>query len=214
MSRVDGGAATGRPARPASGRGFQLLEVLVGLLVVGVLLVVAVPPLYQWSARLRTRAAAGELAGLLRRARSEAARRGTRVGVKFHVSADGAVSYTLHRDGDGDGLSTRDIERGIDPALEPTRRLQHLGGDIRFGFPPGPAPRDPADPSHRLGKLDDPLRFNRSDLVSFHPLGTSTPGSAYLTDGRRQLMAVRVFGRSGKVKIIAYDPATESWRLE
>lgn len=214
MFRVAGGAASGRPARPAPERGFHLLEVLVGMLAAGVLLTLTVPPLYQWTARLRTRSAAGELAGLLRRARSEAARRGTRVGVKFRVATDGTVSYTLHRDGDGDGLSTRDIDAGIDPALGPTRRLEHLGADIRFGFPPGPPPRDPADPSRRLDRLEDPLRFNRSDLVSFHPLGTSAPGSAYLTDGRRQLMVVRLFGRSGKVKILAYDAATESWRLE
>lgn len=216
MARVDGGAASGRPARPAPGgrAGFQLLGLLVGLTAAGLLLTVAVPPLLHWSARLRARAAAGEVAGAMRRARSEAARRGVRVGLKFRTADGGAVSYTLYRDGDGDGLSTRDIDEGVDPALGPARRLAHLGADVRFGFPPGRAPRDPSDPTHRLGNLDDPVRFNLSDIASFDPLGTSTPGSVYLTDGRVHLMAVRLFGRTGKVKILAYDRATETWRRE
>jgi len=216
MSRVVGGAAPGRPARPVSGgrAGFQLLGLLVTLVAAGILLSVAAPPLVQWTGRLRARAAAGEVAGALRLARSEAAKRGARVGLKFRVAADGAVSFTLHRDGDGDGLSTRDIDSGVDPALAAPRRLEHLGADVRFGFPPGPAPRDPGDPSRRLDRLDDPIRFNLSDIASFDPLGTSTPGSVYLTDSRRHLMAVRLFGRTGKVKILAYDAEAETWRRE
>lgn len=216
MSRVDGGAAARRPARPAAaGRaGFQLLELLVLLVAVGLAATVLAPPLAQQVGRLRARAAAGEVAAALRLARWEAARHGVRVGLKFRVAADGAVSFTLHRDGDGDGLSTRDIETGVDPALGLARRMAQLGADVRFGFPPGPAPRDPADPSRRLTDLDDPIRFNLSDIASFHPLGTSTPGSVYLTDSRRHLMAVRLYGRTGKVKILAYDQETETWRQE
>jgi hypothetical protein len=154
------------------------------------------------------------VASALRQARSEAAKRGVKVGLKFRVAADGSVSFTVYRDGDGDGLSTRDIDAGVDPPLAPPRRLEHTGADVRFGFPPGPAPRDPGDPTRRLENLDDPIRFNVSDIASFDPLGTSTPGSAYLTDSRRHLMAVRLFGRTGKVKILAYDPESETWRRE
>jgi hypothetical protein len=56
------------------------------------------------------------------------------------------------------------------------------------------------------------VRFNASDLAAFGPIGTSTPGSVYLTDGADRLMAVRVFGRTGKVKVIVYDFAAEVWR--
>ena len=48
-------------------------------------------------------------------------------------------------------------------------------------------------------------------MASFGPLGTSTPGSLYVTDGLENLAVVRIFGRTGKVKIMLYDPATEAW---
>jgi hypothetical protein len=122
--------------------------------------------------------------------------------------ASGA-SYTLYRDGDGDGVLNRDIQTGVDPALTLPRPLQYLSR-MRFGFPPGLRVRDPG--SRRWMTTLDPIRFNDSDLASFTPLGTSTSGSVYLTDGKRRLVAIRVFNRTGKVKIIAYDFDEEIWR--
>ena len=85
-----------------------------------------------------------------------------------------------------------------------------MSTDIRIGFPPGPPPRHPGVPSRRLDPTD-PIRFNRSDMASFGPLGTATPGSIYLTDSVRRLMAVRVYHLSGKVTILTYDPEREVW---
>ena len=120
-------------------------------------------------------------------------------------TADGGVEWSLYRDGDGDGVLSQDIESGVDPRVGPARQLAHLGRQVRFGFPPGPPPRDPGDPRRRLDRLDDPIRFNRSDLASFDPLGGATPGSIYLTDGRHQLAAVRVLGVTGRVRVLVYD---------
>ncbi len=184
------------------------------LAIVGIVSAVAVPPALRWSAAVRLRHGAAEVATALRLARSEAARRSANVGIKFTVEDDGGVAFRLHRDGDGDGVRSSDIASGVDPALSPPRRLAQLGAQVRFGFPPGPAPRDPDDPSRRLKDLDDPLRFNRSDLAVFSAVGESTPGSAYLTDSQRNLAAVRVFGRTGKVKVLLYDPDGETWRLD
>ncbi|MGH9464744.1 MAG: pilus assembly FimT family protein, partial [Thermoanaerobaculia bacterium] len=194
--------------------GTSLVEALVLLAIVALVMVATVPPVLAWAASVRLRHGAAEVASVLRLARSEAARRSTNVGIKFTIEEDGDVAFRLHRDGDGDGVRSSDIASGIDPALSPPRRLLHLGAHVRFGFPPGPAPRDPADPRRRLDDLDDPIRFNRSDLAVFSPLGESTPGSAYLTDSLRGLAAVRLFGRTGKVKVLVYDPDGETWRLD
>lgn len=190
--------------------GFHLLDLLVTLVILGLVATLAAPPLFRASAGLRVRLAAAEVAGVMRRARSTAVMRSTRVAVKFGTEGE-RVTYTLYRDGDGDGVRSRDIERGVDPPMTRPQPLMHVGKEVRFGFPPGPPPKKPSG-SGRLSRLHDPIRFNRSDLASFDPVGTSTPGSVYLTDGRDRLAVVRLFHRTGKVKILVYDRKTESWR--
>jgi prepilin-type N-terminal cleavage/methylation domain-containing protein len=189
--------------------GYTLIELVIVTALLALVVGAAVPGLLEWSSGRRLYMAAYEIRSVLHQAKGFAVYHATRVGVKFFTDGEW-VSFAIYRDGDGDGVRTRDIESGVDPQLTPTRRMLNLGADVRFGFPPGRPPRDPGDPRRRLGNLQDPVRFNRSDLASFGPLGGSTPGSLYLTDGKR-LRAVRVFGRTGKIKIISYDPMSESW---
>ena len=191
-------------------QGFTLIELLM-VVVIASLLFIAAPRVTAWSSGLEIRLAAYELVSTLRLARASAIRLGANVGVKFRTAADGGVSFTLYEDGDGDGVRTRDIESGVDPRVGLPRELRHFGRHVWLGFPAGVRPRDPGDPRRRLGNLRDPVRFNRSDLASFGPLGGSTPGSLYLTDGHHHLWAVRVFGRTGKVKILRYDIRKEIW---
>ena len=134
---------------------------------------------------------------MLRLARSWAVVHDANVAVKFRTAADGTVTFTLYRDGNGNGVLTADINAGKDPQVEPPRRLSNFGRGVGFGFPPGPPPADPGSPGHSLTP-GDPIRFNASDLASFSPLGTSTPGSLYLTDSRNRLVAVRLDNRAGK----------------
>jgi len=198
--------------------GFTLVELLVALTLVAVVVTLATPPLLRASARLRLRTAAAEVERAMQVARSASARLGTHVGLKFHVAeaaAGGPIAWTLYRDGDGDGVLSPDIRSGTDPVIRSSARRARRGGrfgaGVRFGFPPGAAPRDPST-GRRLTRLDDPIRFNRSDIASFGPLGTATPGSVYLTDGRRGLAVVRVTSRTGHVRTLLHDPDTGRWR--
>ncbi len=193
-------------------RGFQLVELLVVVALSGLFLAIVVPAfLSAWGGATGS-LAAEEVASTLRAARTLANLRAERLGVKFWVDGVGQVTWTVHRDGDGDGIRTDDIVRGVDAPVSPVRRLEHFGRKIRFGFPPGVAPRDPDRPRRRLDRLDDPLRFNRSDIASFSPFEGATPGTAYLTDSTGRLWAVRVTGRTGRVRILRYDTISERWR--
>lgn len=194
-----------------SSKGFSLVELIVVLALLACLLTLGVPPLLQTTTDLRLRMAAGELVGVLRTAKAYAIRHDANVAVKFRTEKDGSVTFTLYRDADGDGVLTKDINAGVDPAVTPAIRLSQLGRRLGFGFPPGPPPPDPSSPQQTLSGTD-PIRFNQSDLASFSPLGTSTPGSLYLTDGGRRLAVVRVTNRTGRVRVMVYDPDRRVWR--
>jgi hypothetical protein len=180
--------------------------------IAAMLTLLAVPNLLRQSAGHQVRLAAAETVTLMRLARSSAIRLNVRVGVKFVIGTDGVVHYRMYQDTDGDGVRSADIAAGIDSPLGPARRMAHLGHRVGFGFPPGRAPRDPGNPKRRLDRLDDPIRFNRSNIASFDPMGTSTPGSLYLTDHRDHLVAVRVVGLTGRVRTLIYDVEKETWR--
>lgn len=190
--------------------GFSLAELIVVLSILALVAAIGVPPLLELSGDLRLHLAAQELGGTLRLARSEAARRGFNVAVKFRPGTDGGATYTLYRDGDGDGVLNRDIDAGVDPALSLPRPLQYLDSQLRFGFPPGLRVRDPGSPREWM-TTRDPIRFNDSDLASFSPLGTSTPGSVYLRNGSGHLVVVRLSDRTGKVNVLMYDAKTQKW---
>ena len=191
-------------------QGFQLIELVLVLALMMLVGGITLPWLAKGTTGIEIDLAAAEVLGALRLARMTAIRLGVKVGVKFREQENGVFTFTMYRDGDGDGVLSKDIESGVDPPVGLPRNLHHFGRRVRLGFPPGPAPRDPGNPSRRLPP--DPVRFNRSDLASFGPLGGSTPGSIYLTDGRARLTVVRLFGRTGKAKTMRYDMQSETWR--
>jgi type II secretory pathway pseudopilin PulG len=198
--------------RPRSRCGYTIVELVATMAFVGITAGLVLPELMAWSSKTRVNTAAGELVGTLRMARTFAMRHSAHVAVKFDTtSRAGAVHFALFRDGDGDGVRNNDIRSGEDPRAVPWRQLSNFGPRVYFGFPHDLQPRDPGDPRRALDRLQDPIRFNNSDLASFSPEGTSTPGSLYVTDGRN-LAVVRVLGMSGRVKVLRWDRSAARWR--
>jgi type II secretion system protein H len=193
-----------------SSRGFSLLETLIVLAVIGLMATLAIVRLEGAYRRTALNQAAEEVRSALHLTRSTAIRHNRNAALRFETDAFRGATR-IYRDGDGDGVLARDIEATIDRPEGPLRQLGHPGLRIRFGFPAGATPRDPGDPSRRLDRLDDPIRFNRSNMASFDPFGAATPGSVYLTDGVDGLVAVRVFGRSGRIRILRWDPRADRW---
>jgi len=195
-----------------SERGFQLVELLVVLALFLIMAGLTVPSFLRISGQWRMRLAAEEVVGAMRLARAFAVRRCANVALKFRPRPDGHATYAIYRDADGDGVLNRDIDLGVDPMIAPPQRPELLGTQVRFGFPPGRLARDPASPGNWVRNGDDPIRFNNSNLASFGPMGTATPGTVFLTDGLSGLAAVRVTGRTGKVKVVVYDFEEEVWK--
>jgi type II secretory pathway pseudopilin PulG len=198
--------------RPRAGdEGFQLLELTAVLAITSLLALITVPGLLRASARLRVDAAARELVSVMRHSRSYAVRHSAYVGLKFYTDQP-QPTWGLYRDGDGDGLRSDDIADGTDPPVEPVRPLRHFGARVGFGFRPGQPPTDPGRPGTPLDRLDDPIRFNRSNIASFSSVGTSSSGTLYVTDGLDWQLAVRLNGRTGRARILTLAPGATEWR--
>ena len=188
--------------------GLSLPEVALALAVMGLFASVSVPALTSALSRSRVAAAARTLASELTRLRSEAITSRRRVAMRL-IKEGEAFSYAFFSDGDGDGVRAADIETGRDPLLAGPRDLASRFGGVDFGLLDVAIPQIPP----RRGALlpgDDPVRFGRSDIITFTPLGTASSGTLFVSDSRSTVMAVVVYGGTGRIRTWRFD--RHGWR--
>jgi len=195
--------------RGAGGEGFSLPEILLALAVIGLALTAAAPALAQALARARVGAAAREMAGEMARLRARAIASGRRVGLRF-VRAEGRYGWTVYEDGDGDGVHADDIARGRDGRIDGPRDLASRYEGVDFGLLDLALPDVPPG-TGVLAPGSDPIRFGRSGIVTFTPLGTSSSGTLFVSDGRRMVVAVVVYGSTGRIRVWRFERASWRW---
>ena len=189
--------------------GYTAAEAVAVLAIAAAVTALVAPGVFQLSAAQAVRSSAGEVRAMLFQARALALSRGRYVGVKFRKNGN-RYEWALYGDGNGNGIRTAEIAKGIDPPLGIA--IPWSRNDVLPGILKGSRVPDPGSPGKALDRLDDPIRFNASDICSFSPIGESTPGSIYLWDGHDRMAVVRVFGRTAKVRTLYYQRGEKEWK--
>ena len=189
-------------------RGAALIDIVVATALSVVMAAIAVPVIGGTLDRERTIIGAQYLAGHLQRARLESLKRARSVAVRVELIGE-RTALRLYADGNGNGVLQRDIDRGIDLPLTPQGWLddQAAGISLRVNQEitdvSGAATLEPGD---------DPLRIGNTSLVTFTPVGSATSGTLYVAAHRGPQMAIRVFGATGRVRVLMFDARSRRWQ--
>ena len=192
-----------------SARGAALVDVLAATSLSVILAGIAVPTIGGALDRERAIVGAQHLAGQLQRARLESLKRGTSVALRLAVADDGRTEMRLFVDRNGNGVSQRDIDRGLDLPLGARAWLDQHARDVSLRI------NQVVDDIGGAGQLapgDDPLRIGSSAFVAFSPVGGATSGTMFIAARRGPQMAVRVFGATGRIRVLTFDASARQWR--
>jgi hypothetical protein len=166
---------------------------------------IAVPQFLSGLDEYRTAGAARYVSARMHRARMDAVMRSSEVAIQF-TQTGGGYTYAVFRDGNRNGVRTGDIQSGADPPVGSAERLPDHFTAVDFGVQAGlPAADGGAPPGN------DPIRLGASNLASFSSNGTATSGSVYVR-GRRAQYVVRIFGATGKIRILKFDRTANQWK--
>jgi prepilin-type N-terminal cleavage/methylation domain-containing protein len=186
-------------------RGFSLFELLAVVFIIGLMAAVSLPHVKAYAVEAHLMGAGRVFVGEFRKARSIAIKSGVQTAIRFE-KREGVDYYSTYQDGNGNGVRAVDITAGIDRRISGPLRLDANTSGVRVGINPGV----PAPPPE-TGTLDpsDPIRFGPSNMLSFSPLGTATPGTFYLA-GQTLQAGVRVTGGSSRVRLMVCRGTTWS----
>jgi hypothetical protein len=186
-----------------------MVDLIVVLALLGTVAALTIPRLDTAMRQVRLERLARQVASDTHRCRAAAVRLRRNVGLVF-TQEGSRWSYKAVVDGDGDGVSRRDVEGGVDRQIQPKVAIDSLCPGARLGVPAGW--RVP-DPSGR-GRLrsGSGVRAGRWGIISFSSLGDATPATLYFNDGRERLLAVRIYGGTARIRALEWRLGWPSWR--
>jgi type II secretory pathway pseudopilin PulG len=187
--------------------GHTFAELLVALALISIAAAMTMPRITAAMEGAKTRTAAFYVSSRFALARTLAAQRNANVAFRFERE-DNEFRVRAVADGNGNGVLSEDIRNGVDVAILPDERLDHLFSGVRYGFVPGARLID----GTAVSQDDDPIRFGRSDMLTFTPSGTATPGTVYIRSRRHNWQfAVVVLGATGRTRLVRFDGRTRQW---
>jgi type II secretory pathway pseudopilin PulG len=209
MSRPDRRRRSGRSTaarRRAAAHGYSILELVFATVTIATLSAVSVPTLLATLDDYRAAGAARYISARLQRARMDAVTRSADVGLVVSETA-GGYSYAVYVDRNRNGVRTTDIQNGVDKPLAASERLMDQFSGVDFGALPGLPPVDAGG----TPPGSDPIRLGSSDIASFTAAGTSSSGSVYIRGRGGAQYVVRVYGQTGKTRVLKFNRRTGKW---
>lgn len=187
-----------------SARGLTVLELLFAIAIGITLTAVAIPLLGSSLDGIRTRSAARYVEGRIMLARMEAIKRSQAVGLRFQAS-DGDYLFAPYADGNANGIRSIDIALGVDRPLMEAERIGDKYGGVRFELMAGVP-----DVDGNVAGTRDGVRIGNARILTMSPDGTSSSGTLYVR-GRHTQYAVRVFGVTGRTRVLQYRSGEAAW---
>lgn len=185
---------------------FSLIELVFVLGVAATLGAAAIPQTLASLDEIRTLGAARYVSARLQRTRMEAIVGNAAAALRVSRATEG-YSFSVYVDGNRNGVLSRDIQAGLDHSIQSTERLgDHFPG-VDFGVVPGL----PAVDSSSSPPGSDPIRLGVSDMATFTAIGTATAGSLYIRGRHDTQYVVRIFGETGKTRVLKFNPRTWQW---
>jgi hypothetical protein len=187
-------------------KGISLLEALMATSLVLIIGGAAVPLAHGGIEHSRVVGAAGYVSGRLAAARMEAVRRSAHVAIRF-LQTDAGYALQSFVDGNDNGVLSRDIATGADPAISSEERLDYHFSGIAFCILPTVSAIDRDQPFDS----GDPIQIGPTSLVSFNPAGSSTSGTLFVCRANGNQFAVRILGITGRSRVLRFDFGDRQW---
>lgn len=192
-------------------KGLSLVEIVVVLVLTGIGTAFALPRLGQAHRNAALTSVTRKLQMNLLRVRSEAMHTGYACGIVFEKRGS-SWHCTLVRDGDDDGIRRDDIARGIDLPFSEILELDTGGASL--GFLRNVRIPNPSGGGALGGNFEDPVRAGGADILTYRPGGTATPATLYFCDHCESMKAIRIFGLTGRIRVLKWRVGTTRWELD
>ena len=189
-------------------RGMTLLELLVVLGLIGLFVLVTTTNLTATQRQLDFDHFAREIASSLETCRWRAFRERCYTGILIGQNPDG-YQFSFFADGNRNGIRTADIQQGTDPPFYRPVAIRRAAGDMEAAVLTG-APEIPP----KKGELDvtDPVKFGKSNLISFSPDGQSSSGTLYLAcHSQKRMYAIVLYGPTARLTVWKYS--NQKWQM-
>ena len=191
-------------------RGMSLLELLVVLGLIGLFVVVSTSNLTATQRQIDFDYFAREVVSSLEKCRWKAFQKRCYTGVLITQQPDNGYEFSFFQDGNSNGIRTVDIHQGTDASIYRAIPIRRASRDIEAAILKTAVPEIPP----KTGTLspEDPVKFGKSNIISFSPDGQSSSGTLYLAcHSQKRMYAVVLYGPTARITLWKYS--NQNWQM-